>query len=118
MTITCTYEDTCLVEYLDDHHHRIGELLLGILVCGQSEEDAVDMLWDELCSQDWGEIHLSKDAVTEDDCRRAFAEAVKGVDFRPFDEDGNRVNPENPDYNRWQYECDSQVWVLLKWKVR
>jgi hypothetical protein len=95
----CIHIDTCMPEYLLDHHNRPGELLLQISCIGQDEDDATENLWDALCDflAD-GEEHVSRrfPKVTEDATRRLFMEAVKGVDFRP----------DQPD-----------AWFLLKWEV-
>lgn len=114
MMIEVKYIETCLSEYLTDHHNRPGELLLGLPAVGLDEEEAVETLWDDLCSRDDGSLHLPK--VTEDQLKKTFAEAVKGVDFRPFDENGLRLTgPEDPDWDLACEEYQPCAWFLLTW---
>ena len=49
MTMTCTHIDTCLSSFLNDHHNRDGELLLGVFVDGSATHaDVLAGLLDEL----------------------------------------------------------------------
>ena len=105
MTINARYLDTCLPDYLQDHHNRPGEMLVGAYL-GDNVDNTVEQIIDGLdmdaaLPPDW-----DVDAL-----RGAVAAALEGVDLRPFDEHGNRLDvvPDNYD------GTESQVWVLLTW---
>ena len=107
MTINARYLDTCPPDYLQDHHNRPGEMLVGAYL-GDNVDNTVEQIIDGLdmdaaLPPDW-----DVDAL-----RTAVAAALEGVDLRPFDEHGNRLDvvPDNYD------GTESQVWVLLTWEV-
>src|SRR5262245_43842889 len=89
--VTAQHEDTCDGQFLTDHHNRDGELFLGIGLYGQSADDAAYELLEELFSADWGREDL--ESIPDDQFLAAFREAAEDVDFRPFDDDGNPVDP-------------------------
>lgn len=111
--VSCNYEDTCLGCYLTDHHNRQGELLLGIYPHSQTESEAASELLEELNSSDWD----LPEALTDDLLKAAFSEAVKGVDFRYIDKDGQRVEELTDAEEDHLIGESSQVWFVLTWSV-
>ena len=111
ITLTVSHVDTCLPDYLQDHHHREGELLLGICLAGQSEAEAVEALCDEFNGADWG----IPDGVTTEMLAEAAKDAVKGVSFGPCDDCGNHVGKDEEGFDKACEENESQAWFLLEW---
>jgi hypothetical protein len=101
MTINARYIDTCFSDYLQDHHNRPGECLVGAYLGGTIESAFDDMLND---------VNVP-DHIDQDEIAHAVRGALEGVDLRPFDEHGNRLDVIPDDYEGGE----SQVWVLLTW---
>jgi hypothetical protein len=112
--ITAEHVDTCHPDYLQDGHNREGEWLLFASPYGQSAEDAAD----ELIGMMNGEAppeDFPKD-VSDDVLRAAFIEALQGVDLRPIDGSGNRIEPgEEDDSADNEFEDQPYVYVVLRW---
>jgi hypothetical protein len=106
MKITARYVDTCLSDYLQDSYSRPGQTLC-LTSPGCSLEDSVEALFDSI---DWDAgVPDSTDEVSIKD---AFRTALKGVDLRYIDEDGNRQDEESDDE---EYNCESYIYVVLEW---
>ena len=74
--------DTCFVDYLLNHQNVVG-ISLGYT----SEEDAAEALLDEVMSC----IELPA-SVTDEEVRSVCGEAVRGLDLRPVDCNGERAD--------------------------
>ena len=74
--------DTCFVDYLLNHQGVVG-ISLGYT----SEEDAAEALLDEVLSC----IELPA-SVTDEEVRSVCGEAVRGLDLRPIDRNGERID--------------------------
>lgn len=61
--------------YLQDHHNREGECLIGITPHGQTDAEAVEELQEELLQHDYP----TEEQVSTTDRVAALTEAVKGV---------------------------------------
>lgn len=106
--VYCYHKDTCLPDYVQNHHNGDRELLIGISPCNQSQSQAEK---DILAEIDQAE-KVPEDLPLEE-IARAVGQAVKGVDFRYIDSQGNRCTP-----NQWvndDGENESVVWFLLTW---
>lgn len=113
----CAHIDTCLPDYLHDHHNRDGELLLGVVVFGDTSIGAVknellgefDSMAYDLAGDQPGYDHskarkaiidLFADVSPNDLDRKAFDPAL---DLRDDEDDGFG------DY------C--QAWFLITWET-
>lgn len=81
-TIEVDHFDTCFPDYLQDHRNVVG-ISLGYL----TDKDAADALFDEVTSV----LELPA-SVSDDDLRSACCEAVRGLDLRPVDDRGERID--------------------------
>ena len=107
MKITARYIDTCLSDYLQDSYSRPGQTLC-LTSPGCSLEDSVEALFDSI---DWDAG--VPESTNEIEIKDAFRTALKGVDLRHIDEDGNRQEEESEDE---EYNCESYIYVVLEWK--
>jgi hypothetical protein len=82
VAIEVDHFDTCFPDYLLDHRDVVG-ISLGYT----TEEDAADALLDEIMS-----IIELPESVTDDDLLAVCGEAVRGLDLRPIDHKGERVD--------------------------
>jgi hypothetical protein len=82
VTIEVDHVDTCFSDYLQDHRNIVG-ISLGCT----TEEDAADALLDEVTS-----ILELPESVTDATLRAACCEAVRGLDLRPVDDRGERID--------------------------
>jgi hypothetical protein len=82
VAIEVDHFDTCFVDYLLDHQDVVG-ISLGYT----SEEDAAEALFDEVMS--CTELPAS---MTDEELRSVCGEAVRGLDLRPIDRNGERVD--------------------------
>ncbi len=107
----CVHIDTCLSCYLNDHHQRDGELLLGVIVFGDTTIDSVknelhcelDMAWDRLpdLTPDW--FAKARAAVES-----AFADSAL---TKTFDSSLEIRSDED------EFDDYVQAWFLLTWEV-
>ena len=112
--IGCYHKDTCISDYLTDHHNRDGECLVGISVYGQDARQACDDLISEIRGCDYG----IPESITEQDLYVAARVAVTNVDFRPYDEDGNPVAECDVPPEVWEHildQCESQAYFVFTW---
>ena len=114
--VSCRLVDICLPDYLQDHHNRPGELLIGVSLCGQGARQAAQDLIDDIN----GSCYQMPDekAISETDLMTAAREATTGVDFRPFDEEGNRVAESDLPPEVWDHileQCESYAYFLFEW---
>ena len=73
-TVTAQHIDTCFVDFLQDHHNRDGEMLLGVSVSeGMSADDVIEDLMREVHSSMDDEI---PEEVTDEQLHAAFTAAV------------------------------------------
>lgn len=108
LEVFCYHEGTCLPDYLQNHHNGDRELLIGITPCGQSENLAIQNILREIDQSD-----KIPEGLTTEEIACVVSEAVKGVDFRYIDSNGNRASPlawVNDDG-----ENESMVWFVLYW---
>ena len=129
--VWCDYKDTCFSDYLQDHHNRDGECLLGIstefynkkfandeVVQRGESFDAIVYAKDEAAHALMLEINIGDfgipSEITDEQLCKAFNQAVEGVDFRYIDENGNRVSEENMPEER--YSEEPMIWFVLYWE--
>ena len=115
-----THIDTCLSCYLQDHHNRDGELLLGVFIDGSATiGDVLDGLADEYRQIGWelGEDRLGfdydKGQAAIDNLRQSAEES--GLLSKPFDSSIDVLDPETEeerDLVDWP-----QAWFLIHWEV-
>jgi hypothetical protein len=100
--ITAQYVDTCLPDYLQDHHCRPGERLVMSML-GVSLDVAVREMFDNADDV--------PDCFDDEEIKAVIREALQGVDLRWIDETGTRVDeaPEELD------DDDPVVYVVLRW---
>lgn len=101
--VSCRHKDTCLGDYLQDHHNRDGEMLLGASLGGTPEATVDDL---------WYEVAEIPDDLTEEQVRTALKEAVAGVDLRYIDEHGNPQDEIDEDRD----SEEPQAWFVLSWE--
>lgn len=109
-----THIDTCLSSYLNDHHNRDGELLLGVFVDGNATVgDVLDAVRDEYrqIAYDMGENRLGFD----------YDEGLKAIEAMIADNGDNRdklfdasLDVMGP-YDDCGESC--QAWFLVHWDV-
>jgi hypothetical protein len=101
--ITAQYVDTCLPDYLTDHHCRPGERLV-MSALGVSLDVAVREMFDNADDV--------PDCFDDEEIKTAVREALAGVDLRWIDANGNRVDeaPEEHD------DEEPMVYVVLRWE--
>lgn len=107
-TIECHYKDTCLSDYLTDHHNGNNELLIGISPHGQSKDEASRELLREADLFDKIPAEIGNAEL-----KAAFLSALAGVDLRWIDAEGNRHREEPQEDNE---EEGAYVWFVLTWK--
>lgn len=103
-----THIDTCLSCYLQDHHNRPGELLLGVVVDGTTTFREIK---DELLSELNG-LMIDSESFDYDEARKAIGEAflpIANLDDK-FDASLD-VPGEDEDF-----ADPCQAWFLLEWE--
>lgn len=105
MVVSLSHIDTCLPCYLQDHHNRDGELLLGVPVDNEATYASVrEDLRSEFNGADYGVDDVT-DEMFEAALAECFADAKPDALFdsslEPGDDDG-----EGP-----------QAWFLLTWEA-
>lgn len=107
--------DTCLSSYLNDHHNRDGELLLGVFVDADSTiGEVLDGLADEFRQIGW---ELGEDRLGFDyDAAKAAIDHLKIENAdrleRLFDSSLDRIPEGEEDMHEM---C--QAWFLIHWDV-
>ena len=105
MNITASHVDTCLSDYLRDSYSRPGQALcLSSLGC--TLDETVDVLYESI---DWDSG--LPESIFDTDIKDAFRVALKGVDLRYIDEDGNRQE-ESDDEREWP---EPYLYMVLEW---
>lgn len=107
--------DTCLPCYLNDHHNRDGELLLGVYVDGESTvKDVLDDLRSEFDQIGWDLAHdrLGYDHDAASAALDRLIEETKDVWARDFD-----LSLPVPDEHPYDIDEWCQAWFLLTWDV-
>jgi hypothetical protein len=109
------YVDTCLPCYLTDHHNREGEMLLGVCPSGQTSEQAVEELMEEINGAMYDSV---PEEVGDEEIHVALTAAVEGVDFRTISSNGDRLEDgEDEDEDPAEdFGEESQAWFVLSWK--
>lgn len=102
-SVSCRHKDTCLGDYLQDHHNRDGEMLLGASLGGTPEATVDDL---------WYEVAEIPDDLTEEQVRTALKEAVAGVDLSYIDEHGNPQDEIDEDRD----SEEPKAWFVLSWE--
>ena len=112
---TAEHVDTCHSDCLQNGHNREGEWLLFASPYGQSAEDAADELIGMMMNGEAPPEDFPED-VSDDVLRAAFVEALQGVDLRPIDGSGNRIEPDEEDDSADdEPEDQPYVYVVLRW---
>lgn len=110
-----THIDTCLPDYLQDHHNRDGELLLGVPVNADSTVgEVMDGLLDEFRAVAW-DLGEYRKGYSHDKAKAAVKGLIVDNDERRdriFDSSLERVPEGEEDY----YESP-QAWFLIHWDV-
>lgn len=75
----CTHVDTCLGTYLNDHHNRDNELLLGVFVDGNSTYGDIKLALVEEFNQIGYELGENKPGYDHDKARAAIDEAFSHI---------------------------------------
>lgn len=113
----CIHIDTCLSCYLNDHHHRDGELLLGAIVFGDTSIGEVknellsefDQVAYDLAGEKPGYDHAKARAAI----LRAFEEVPPmELDRKAFDSSLDLRDDEDEGFDEY---C--QAWFLITWNV-
>lgn len=129
--VSAQHVDTCLSSYLQDHHNRDAELLLGIEPCGQTVDEAASQLATE--AEVNGDDRLPGD-LTRDELILTFKRGLAGVDLRHINGNGGRwdYDPANVEcidcdatVDAGEVHCQccndngerAQVWILLSWET-
>ncbi len=108
--------DTCLSCYLNDHHHRDGELLLGAFVDGSSTvSDVLDSLSDEFHTIAY-DLAANRAGYDHDAAKAALDRLIDENSDRlerPFDSSLESPTEDEDD------DCSeyAQAWFLLTWEV-
>lgn len=106
--------DTCLSCYVQDHHNRDGELLLGVVVDGRYlVEDVLDSLEGEFEAIAWN-LGESRKGYDHDQARKALQRLRDDNEDRlgrVFD-----LGLEIPDEGE-EFDEPCQAWFLLTWDV-
>jgi hypothetical protein len=109
-TVTVSHVDTCLSDYLQDHHNREGECLIGIPVDGDATYGAV---FKGLVEAACGDERIAED-VTDEKVVEAIIECFKGIDLtKLFDPTLDVI--EEPNYGLMNPES-VQAWFLVQWE--
>lgn len=113
-----THIDTCLGCYLQDHHDRPGELLLGVIVDGSTTyQEVKDLLLQELNGLSLDPSEFDYDAA-EAAIRSEF-ETVSDMS-KPFDPSLDVASMEpGPDEDRFENEFSDycQAWFLFEFEA-
>lgn len=112
MTITARYVDTCLPDYLQDHHNRPGEMLVGSYLGMTKEDTALEML------QNMDDDSVLPPGWDPDTVQAEIAMVLNGVDLRMVDAHGNRVDTKASEAEESDGLSEAMVWVLLTWSER
>ena len=107
MSVSVSHIDTCLACYLQDHHNRGGEILIGVAVDGATTQAQVKTeLLDEIARYDWPE---DADHITDDMVNAAIDEAFSGVaDTAAVFDSSLEVNESDNDWSD-----PVQAWFLI-----
>lgn len=113
----CVHVDTCLPDYLNDHHNRDGELLLGVAVNGLTTVgDVKNELLSEFASIGW-DLAGDKPGFDYDKAKAAILASF--VDVHPmtldrglFDESLDAPNEEEDDFTDSCY-----AYFVITWEV-
>jgi len=116
--ITAEYVDTCLPCYLQDGHNRKGEWLLCEAPYGQTEDEFVDALIEQMNGESPPEdFEESFPEWPKNEIRAALKEAVAGVDLRFIDNDGHEVDKGDMTDEHVYEDDHPYVYVVLRWEV-
>ena len=112
-----THIDTCLSSFLNDHHNRDGELLLGVFVDGNATVGSVlDAVRDEYrqIAYEMGENRLGFD----------YDEGLKAIEAMIAENGDNRdklfdasLDVMGEDYDDDDCSESCQAWFLVHWDV-
>jgi hypothetical protein len=114
----CVHIDTCLSSFLNDHHHRDGELLLGAIVFGDTTIGAVkNELLSEFNSIAY-DLAGEKPGYDHDKARQAILDLF--ADVHPMDLDRSyfdssldiRAEDDEDDWDEYV-----QAWFLITWNL-
>lgn len=114
----CVHIDTCLSSFLNDHHHRDGELLLGAIVFGDTTiGDVKNELLSEFDSVGW-DLGSTRAGYDHDKARKAILDVFRDVhpmdlDRTPFDAALDFRSDDDLDY----LDDYCQAWFLITWDV-
>lgn len=100
----------CFGDYLQDHHNRAGECMIGVYPSGQDRAGIIRDALEELRSTDYG----IPDTVTDETIRSALTETLSPhAILAPVDDSGTEV------YDRDRFDDlpdeQPQLWIVLKW---
>jgi len=105
-----THIDTCLGCYLTDHHNRDGELLLGVIVDGETTYQEVK---DELLREVHG-LSLDPEEFDYDAAVKAIGEAFLPVRSLAAKFDPSLDVPTDDERDEMLEPC--QAWFLFEWE--
>lgn len=104
-TVSVSHIDTCLGSYLQDHHNREGELLVGVYVTNATTmKEISEGIMSEINSSDWG----LPEELTDEAIQAAIDDEVPATDII-FD--ASLDAPSEDD------DCAEmcQAWFVLNW---
>jgi hypothetical protein len=113
----CVHIDTCLSCFLNDHHQRDGELLLGAIVFGDTTiGDVKNELLSEFDSVGW-DLASDRAGYDHDKARKAILDLFRDVhpmelDRTAFDSSLDLRDEEDDESGDY---C--QAWFLITWDV-
>jgi len=114
----CVHIDTCLSSFLNDHHNRDGELLLGAIIFGDT---SIGEVKNELLSEfDSVAYDLAGERAGYDHARARAAILRSFADVHPMELDRKAFDPsvdlrDEGDEDSCEEYC--QAWFLITWNV-
>lgn len=125
LPVSCVHIDTCLSDYLQDHHNRDGECLFGVYVDGRM---TIGEVLDGLRSEyQMSGDRIESDIATDEACKAAITAAFADADPAKLFDASLESPPREEDYesddlfsdaqDEWELNASEgpQAWFLLTW---
>lgn len=125
MNLSIRHKDTCTPDYLNDHHNREGEFLVGILLGDyESEAKVAESLLETINRNAPEEFPFD---FEDPKLVAAVTQAATGVDCRVTDDCGNHVSRPAEDeegseealekFEKLLESCECYAWFLVEWEA-